>query len=100
MRGPRYCPSLESKVLKYPLTNHSVFLEPEGWHSPLVYPQGLNCSMDQSKQVDVLRTIAGLRNVELVEPGYLVEYDFVDPRQLELTLELKKVRRSIFSRAD
>ena len=90
--GPRYCPSLESKVLEYPETCHSVFLEPEGWHSDLVYPQGLNCSMDQSKQWDVVRSIPGLRNAELVEPGYLVEYDYVDPRQLELTLELRKVK--------
>ena len=91
IKGPRYCPSIESKVSRYPDESHSVFLEPEGWHSILMYPQGLSCSMPQSRQTEMVRTISGLKNAELTEPGYLVEYDYVDPRQLEYTLELKKV---------
>ncbi|KAI6649201.1 MTO1-like protein [Oopsacas minuta] len=91
INGPRYCPSIESKVLRYPEEHHSVFLEPEGWHSDLLYPQGLSCSMPQLKQVEMVRTISGLNNAELAEPGYLVEYDYVDPRELDYTLELKRV---------
>ena len=91
IKGPRYCPSIESKILRHPDDTHSVFLEPEGWHAPLMYPQGLSCSMPQSRQTEMVRTISGLKKAELTEPGYLVEYDYVDPRQLEYTLELKKV---------
>ena len=88
INGPRYCPSIESKILRYPEEHHSVFLEPEGWHSPLLYPQGLSCSMPLSRQVEMLRSISGLKNADLIESGYLVEYDYVDPRQLSNKLEL------------
>ena len=91
INGPRYCPSIESKILRYPDEYHSVFLEPEGWHSSLLYPQGLSCSMPLSRQVEMVRTISGLRKADLEEPGYLVEYDYVDPRQLSSELELHKV---------
>jgi tRNA uridine 5-carboxymethylaminomethyl modification enzyme len=88
--GPRYCPSIEDKVVKFPQrTRHQVFLEPEGYDTNWVYPNGLSTSLPLDVQIEFLRTIAGLKEVEVLRPGYAVEYDYVFPTQLKLTLETK-----------
>ncbi|KAG5894360.1 hypothetical protein JTB14_031921 [Gonioctena quinquepunctata] len=89
--GPRYCPSIESKVLKFPGREHQVWLEPEGLNSDIIYPNGLSCTLPEKYQWQLIRSIPGLENAELVRPGYGVEYDFVDPRELQLSLEVKRV---------
>ncbi|MEM1298940.1 MAG: tRNA uridine-5-carboxymethylaminomethyl(34) synthesis enzyme MnmG [Pseudomonadota bacterium] len=87
--GPRYCPSLEDKVTRFAdKESHQVFLEPEGLTSDLVYPNGLSTSLPEEVQHDYIRSIAGLEQAEIVQPGYAVEYDYVDPRALNQTLEL------------
>lgn len=92
-RGPRYCPSLEDKVARFPhRARHTVFLEPEGIDSPLVYPAGLSTSLPEELQSSVLRTLPGLEEVELARPGYAVEYDYAPPTQLTPTLETHAVR--------
>lgn len=89
-RGPRYCPSIEDKVLKFPdKSRHLVFLEPEGLQTYEVYPNGLSTSLPPWVQLEYLRTIPGLEGVEIVRPGYAVEYDAVDPRALEPTLAVR-----------
>ncbi len=91
--GPRYCPSIEEKVRWFPdRTRHQVFLEPEGRATTEIYLQGLNISLPVEIQVEVLRTIPGREEVRMMRPGYAIAYDLVDPRQLELTLEVKGVR--------
>lgn len=91
-RGPRYCPSLEDKVVRFAdRERHTVFLEPEGAGSPLVYPAGLSTSMPAEVQLAFLRTIEGLEAVEVARYGYAVEYDFAPPTQLLPTLETKAV---------
>ncbi len=88
--GPRYCPSIEDKVVKFPERDrHHVFLEPEGLSTDWVYPNGVSTSVPAEVQVAFLRTIEGLERVELARPGYAVEYDFCDPRQLDHTLEAR-----------
>ncbi|MFK7941715.1 MAG: tRNA uridine-5-carboxymethylaminomethyl(34) synthesis enzyme MnmG [Paracoccaceae bacterium] len=88
--GPRYCPSLEDKVARFAdKDSHQVFLEPEGLASDLVYPNGLSTSLPEEVQHDYIHSIAGLENAEIVQPGYAVEYDYVDPRALGPTLELR-----------
>ncbi|HEX4621183.1 MAG TPA: tRNA uridine-5-carboxymethylaminomethyl(34) synthesis enzyme MnmG, partial [Myxococcaceae bacterium] len=97
-RGPRYCPSLEDKVVRFPQRErHAVFLEPEGPSSPLVYPAGLSTSLPPDVQDGFLRTIPGLENVEVVRHGYAVEYDFAPPTQLQATLETRRVRGLYFA---
>ena len=92
-RGPRYCPSLEDKIARFPhRARHTVFLEPEGIDSPLVYPAGLSTSLPEEIQWAVLRTLPGLEEAELVRPGYAVEYDYAPPTQLLPTLETRAVR--------
>jgi tRNA uridine 5-carboxymethylaminomethyl modification enzyme len=92
-RGPRYCPSLEDKVVRFPeRPRHTVFLEPEGLDSPLIYPAGLSTSLPEDAQRDFLRTIPGLERVEVARPGYAVEYDYAPPTQLQPTLESRRIR--------
>ena len=90
--GPRYCPSIEDKVMKFPeRARHQVFLEPEGYDTHEVYPNGLSTSLPVDVQYRFLRTIKGLEHVEILRPGYAIEYDFIEPTQLKLTLETKNV---------
>ncbi len=97
-RGPRYCPSLEDKVVRFAARErHQVFLEPEGPDSPLVYPAGLSTSMPAEVQLQFLRSIPGLEHVEVVRFGYAVEYDYAPPTQLTGTLETKAVRGLYFA---
>ena len=91
--GPRYCPSIEDKVVKFSeKPRHQIFLEPEGYHTYEVYPNGISTSMAEEVQLEFVRAIPGLENVKMLRPGYAVEYDFVDPRELEGTLETKRIR--------
>jgi tRNA uridine 5-carboxymethylaminomethyl modification enzyme len=88
--GPRYCPSVEDKVVRFAdKAAHQVFLEPEGLRSNLVYPNGISTSLPETVQIDYVRTIRGLESVALVVPGYAVEYDYFDPRSLDLGLAVK-----------
>jgi len=89
--GPRYCPSIESKVDKFGGRAHQVWLEPEGLDSDLIYPQGLSCTLPEDLQQQLVNTIRGLEKAKIVKPGYGVEYDFVDPRELRPTFETKKI---------
>ncbi|KAA1470905.1 mitochondrial translation optimization protein [Dentipellis sp. KUC8613] len=92
-KGPRYCPSLEAKITRFAAKErHNVWLEPEGYDSDLIYPNGLSNSMPEELQEPMLRTIKGLENVKMVRPAYGVEYDFVDPRELTVTLETKRIK--------
>lgn len=91
--GTRYCPSIEDKVVKFPdRERHQIFLEPQDAGSSEIYADGLNTSLDYEVQVAYLRTIKGLENVEIIRPGYAIEYDFVNPIQLKHTLETKKIK--------
>ncbi|KAH7695785.1 tRNA uridine 5-carboxymethylaminomethyl modification enzyme, partial [Aphelenchoides avenae] len=89
--GPRYCPSLEAKVLRFSHLHHRFFLEPEGLDSDLIYPQGMSMTFRTEAQLEIMRAIPGLERVELAQPGYSVHYDFINPQQLRSTLETKKV---------
>ena len=90
--GPRYCPSIEDKVVRFAdRSSHQVFLEPEGLDDDLVYPNGVSTSLPAEVQTAFLRTMPGLERVEIRRPGYAIEYDYVDPRSLKPTLEVKKV---------
>jgi tRNA uridine 5-carboxymethylaminomethyl modification enzyme len=91
-RGPRYCPSLEDKVVRFAdRERHQLFLEPEGLDSPLLYVNGFSTSLPPEVQRDMVRAVVGLEHAEMVRPGYAVEYDYVDPTELHPTLETKRV---------
>lgn len=90
--GPRYCPSIEDKVVRFEdKERHQIFLEPEGYETKEIYPNGLSTSLPVDVQLQMLRSIPGLEKVEIMRPGYAIEYDYVDPTQLRPTLETKKV---------
>ncbi len=90
--GPRYCPSIEDKVVRFAdKTSHQVFLEPEGLDVPTIYPNGISTSLPQDIQEAYVRSIPGLERVEIMQPGYAIEYDYVDPRALAATLRLRDV---------
>lgn len=91
-QGPRYCPSIEDKIHRFgDRDGHQIFLEPEGLDDPLVYPNGVSTSLPADVQLAFLRTIRGLEQVEIAQPGYAVEYDHIDPRALHATLELRAI---------
>jgi tRNA uridine 5-carboxymethylaminomethyl modification enzyme len=90
--GPRYCPSIEDKVVRFAERDrHQIFLEPEGLDDPTIYPNGISTSLPQNVQNEFIRTIPGLEQVQIVRSGYAIEYDYVDPRQLRPTLETRQV---------
>lgn len=89
--GPRYCPSIESKILRFGEKSHQIWLEPEGFNSNVVYPNGLSCTLPADLQTKLVRSLVGLENAEVIRPGYGVTYDFVDARELYPTLETKRV---------
>jgi len=90
--GPRYCPSIEDKIVKFSSKlNHQIFLEPEGLNDPTVYPNGISTSLPLEVQEEMLSKINGLENAKIIRAGYAIEYDYVDPRQLNHTLETKKI---------
>ncbi len=90
--GPRYCPSIEDKIVKFSdKGRHQIFLEPEGLNDHTVYPNGISTSLPSEVQQEICNNINGLENVKIIRPGYAIEYDYVDPRELFLTLETKKI---------
>ena len=91
-KGPRYCPSIEDKIMRFAdRTRHQIFLEPEGLDDKTVYPNGISTSLPVSVQEDIIRLMPGLKNAEIIRPGYAIAYDYVDPRECNSSLELKKV---------
>ena len=91
--GPRYCPSIEDKVVKFSDKHrHQIFLEPEGLNDHTIYPNGISTSLPADVQAEILNKINGLEHVQIIRPGYAIEYDYVDPRELFLTLETKKIQ--------
>ncbi len=91
--GPRYCPSIEDKVVRFSdKDRHQIFLEPEGLNDHTIYPNGISTSLPEVIQQEICNNINGLENVKILQPGYAIEYDFVDPRELFLSLETKKIK--------
>jgi len=91
--GPRYCPSIEDKIVKFSdRTRHQIFLEPEGLNDTTVYPNGISTSLPAEVQEELLSKISGLERAKIIRPGYAIEYDYVDPRELDHTLEVKKIK--------
>ncbi|XP_014672075.1 PREDICTED: protein MTO1 homolog, mitochondrial-like [Priapulus caudatus] len=96
--GPMYCPSIESKVLRFKSkTEHQVWLEPEGLDSPLVYPQGISMTMPEEHQLRAMREMRGLERVEMAQPGYGVQYDYIEPQQLRPSLETLRIENLFFA---
>ena len=91
--GPRYCPSIEDKIVKFAeKERHQIFLEPEGLNDHVIYPNGISTSLPANIQQEICNNISGLENVNIIRPGYAIEYDYIDPRELFLTLESKKIK--------
>jgi len=91
--GPRYCPSIEDKIVKFADKNrHQIYLEPEGLNDHTIYPNGISTSLPEDVQQEICNNIIGLENVKIIRPGYAIEYDYIDPRELFLTLETKKIQ--------
>ena len=91
--GPRYCPSVEDKIVKFEgKSRHQIYLEPEGLNDHTIYPNGISTSLPEDVQQEICNNIKGLENVKIIRPGYAIEYDYVDPRELFLTLETKKIK--------
>src|SRR5258708_8790100 len=89
--GPRYCPSIEDKIVRFgDRDGHQIFLEPEGLDDTTVYPNGISTSLPEEVQLAILASIPGLERVRMVRPGYAIEYDHVDPRELDPTLQTKR----------
>ena len=94
LRGPRYCPSIEDKVKRFKIgTRHQIFLEPETENGEIIYPNGISTSLPESKQIEFLKTINGLENVEVDKFGYAVEYDCIDSAEIKNTYETKKINK-------
>jgi tRNA uridine 5-carboxymethylaminomethyl modification enzyme len=90
--GPRYCPSIEDKIVKFAeKSRHQIFLEPEGLNDHTIYPNGISTSLPSVVQQEICNNINGLENAKIIRPGYAIEYDYIDPRELFLTLETKKI---------
>jgi tRNA uridine 5-carboxymethylaminomethyl modification enzyme len=90
--GPRYCPSIEDKIVKFAdKDRHQIYLEPEGLNDHTIYPNGISTSLPKEVQQEICNNIIGLENVKIIRPGYAIEYDYIDPRELFLTLETKKI---------
>ena len=90
--GPRYCPSIEDKIVKFSdKGRHQIYLEPEGLNDHTIYPNGISTSLPKEVQQEICNNIKGLENVKIIRPGYAIEYDYIDPRELFLTLETKKI---------
>ena len=91
--GPRYCPSIEDKIVKFAdKDRHQIYLEPEGLNDHTIYPNGISTSLPKDIQQEICNNISGLENVKIIRPGYAIEYDYIDPRELFLTLETKKIQ--------
>ena len=91
--GPRYCPSIEDKIVKFAdKDRHQIYLEPEGLNDHTIYPNGISTSLPKEVQQEICNNINGLENVRIIRPGYAIEYDYIDPRELFLTLETKKIQ--------
>jgi tRNA uridine 5-carboxymethylaminomethyl modification enzyme len=96
--GPRYCPSIEDKIVKFAdKGRHQIFLEPEGLNDHTIYPNGISTSLPADVQQEICNNINGLNNVSIIRPGYAIEYDYIDPRELFLTLETKKISNLYFA---
>jgi tRNA uridine 5-carboxymethylaminomethyl modification enzyme len=90
--GPRYCPSIEDKIVKFAdKDRHQIYLEPEGLNDHTIYPNGISTSLPEEVQQEICNNISGLENVKIIRPGYAIEYDYIDPTELFLTLETKKI---------
>ncbi len=91
-RGPRYCPSIEDKVIRFPdRESHQIFVEPEGLNDPTVYPNGISTSLPEETQKALVASIPGLERARIIRPGYAIEYDYIDPRGLDSTLEARRL---------
>jgi tRNA uridine 5-carboxymethylaminomethyl modification enzyme len=96
--GARYCPSIEDKIKKFALKNqHQIFLEPEGLNSKVIYPNGISTSLPEDVQASFVHSIKGLENAQILKPGYAIEYDYINPEEIEHSLETKKIRNLFFA---